>query len=176
MKLDYKKSLRKTGAFLLALLLYYVIHEGAHLIYALFAGSFKQINFLQMGVQIETYRERMSGVQTGLFCLAGPVITILLSYALFFCKGWILQRKSLLFRAAAYYVTLLFMLNDPVYLSVLYPYVGGGDMNGIALLLPENAARTIFVVIFLMNIVLIFRYLIPAYGSAYRETERSEKV
>lgn len=175
MSIDGKRNMRKLLAFSLTLVLYYVIHEGAHLIYALMAGSFRQINFLKLGVQIETYRERMSDVQTGIFCLSGPAVTILISYGLFFGRAWILRQKSLLFRASAYYMTLLFMLNDPFYLSVLYPYVGGGDMNGIALLIPELAARILFGGIFLVNIFLIFRWLIPAYQKAYVQTEKEKQ-
>ncbi len=33
------------------------------------------------------------------------------------------------------------LLLDPLYLSVLCGFFGGGDMNGIALLCPEWAAR-----------------------------------
>ena len=45
---------------ILAAVAYYLVHEGAHLLYALFAGVFKQINFMGIGVQIDVYAERMS--------------------------------------------------------------------------------------------------------------------
>lgn len=173
---DYKRNSRKLAAFILVIALYYVIHEGAHLITALVLGSFKQIHFLQLGVQIDTYREKMSDVQTAVFCMAGPGITIILSYVLLFLTGKILESGSLFFRALAYYMTLLFLLNDPFYLSVLYPYVGGGDMNGIKLLVPESAARGAFGILLLIHIIIVIRYLIPVYRRAYIEFENHGKT
>lgn len=43
--------------------------------------------------------------------------------------------------AALYYITIALLLLDPLYLSVLCGLFGGGDMNGIALLLPEWARK-----------------------------------
>lgn len=175
MGIDYKRNTRKLAAFILVIASYYVIHEGAHLIMALIFGSFKQINFLQLGVQIEIYRERMSGLQLGVFCMAGPAVTIVLSYVLLFMTKRIVQNKSLFYRAFAYYMTLLFLLNDPFYLSVLYPYVGGGDMNGIKLLIPEIAARSAFAMILLVNLYVVIKYLFPVYRKAYHDSENGDK-
>lgn len=168
MKIDYIRSSRKFLSLLIAIILYYVVHEGAHLIYALFLGTFKQINFIHMGVQIETYRERMSDMQTAVFCMAGAATTILAGWFLVFMAKRILDGKSLLFRAASFYVTLVFLLNDPFYLSILYPYVGGGDMNGIQLLLPEQYARLIFGFLLAVHLVLIIKYVYPAYKKAFQ--------
>lgn len=48
--------------------------------------------------------------------------------------------RSRLLRAVLYYITIALLLIDPLYLSILCGLFGGGDMNGIALLLPEWAA------------------------------------
>jgi len=45
--------------------------------------------------------------------------------------------RSKLLRAVLYYITIALLLIDPLYLSILCGLFGGGDMNGIALLLPE---------------------------------------
>ena len=42
------------------LVTYFFVHEGAHLLYALLAGVYKQINFMGLGVQIDVYAERMT--------------------------------------------------------------------------------------------------------------------
>ena len=58
-----RKAMRRSGQYigiLAAVVAYYLVHEGAHLLYALFAGVFKQINFMGIGVQIDVYAERMS--------------------------------------------------------------------------------------------------------------------
>lgn len=40
------KRMRQYIGILAALVAYYLVHEGAHLLYALFTGVFKQINFI----------------------------------------------------------------------------------------------------------------------------------
>lgn len=76
------KRIRQYVGILTALVVYYIIHEGAHLLYALANGVFKQINFMALGVQIDVFRDCMTDTQLGLFCLAGAVAT--------FLTGWIL--------------------------------------------------------------------------------------
>ena len=63
------KKIRQYIGLAVAVLMYYLIHEGAHLIVALAQGVFKQINFMGMGVQIDVYTEQMNDVQMGIFCL-----------------------------------------------------------------------------------------------------------
>ena len=53
------KRTRQYIGLITAVIAYYVIHEGAHLLYALFAGVFKQINFMGLGVQIDIYVEQV---------------------------------------------------------------------------------------------------------------------
>lgn len=48
------KRARQYIGILAAVAAYYFIHEGAHFLYALFTGVFKQINFMGLGVQIFT--------------------------------------------------------------------------------------------------------------------------
>ena len=45
-------------ALLSAIVFYFLIHEGAHLIYALLTGTFKNINFIGLGIQIDIFREK----------------------------------------------------------------------------------------------------------------------
>ena len=65
---------------LFAVLAYYVIHEGAHLVYALCTGVFKEIKFMGLGMQIDVYEDRMSKVQRGIFCVAGSVATMIAAF------------------------------------------------------------------------------------------------
>ena len=55
------------------LVTYFFVHEGAHLLYALLAGVYKQINFMGLGVQIDVYAERMTDTQLGIFLPHGCV-------------------------------------------------------------------------------------------------------
>lgn len=70
------KRTRQYVGILSAIAVYYTVHEGAHLIAALYYGVFRQINFMGLGVQIDVYAERMTDPQLALFCLAGPLATL----------------------------------------------------------------------------------------------------
>ena len=129
------KRTRQYIGILAALAAYYLVHEGAHLLYALLSGVFKQINFMGLGVQIDVYAEHMTNMQLG------ALATFCVGYLLAALARSICHAKSKLLRAVLYYITIAFLLLDPLYLSILCGFFGGGDMNGIALLCPEWAAR-----------------------------------
>ena len=76
------KRFRQYIGILAAVIIYYIIHEGAHLLVALHYGVFKGINFMGLGMQIDVYAERLTDTQLGLFCLAGPVETLLFGWVL----------------------------------------------------------------------------------------------
>lgn len=65
------KRTRQYIGILAALAAYYLVHEGAHLLYALPTGVFKQIGLMGLGVQIDVYAEHMTNMQLGIFCLVG---------------------------------------------------------------------------------------------------------
>ena len=141
------KRTRQYIGLLSAVLAYYFIHEGAHLIYALITGAFKQINVMGMGVQIDIYAERITDIQLGIFCLVGSVATFVTAYTLVLFTNKIGKNSSKIFKACMYYITIAMLLIDPVYLSVLCGFFGGGDMNGISLLFPEIAVRIVYGII-----------------------------
>lgn len=145
------KRKRQYLGILFAMAAYYVIHEGAHFLYALYLGTFQRIRFLGLGIQVAVYAERMSDLQLGIFCLAGPAATLLSGYVLAACSKKLRRMESRLGKACAYYGGIALMLADPLYLSVLYGFFGGGDMNGIRLLMPEAAARLLFGGLFAVN-------------------------
>ena len=163
------KRVRQLLGLVSAVLTYYVIHEGAHLIYALSVGAFRRINFMGIGVQIGIYEERMSGTQLGIFCLVGVVATMIAAYVLTLTTQKICRVHSIVFKACMYYITIAMLLLDPLYLSVLCGFFGGGDMNGIALLIPEWLARSFFGVLFVINGVLFWKVVLPKYKEAFTE-------
>lgn len=128
---------------------------------------FRQINLIGFGIQVELFRERVSDVQLGIFCLAGPAAAIVAGYMLALAARWIVKCRSLLFRAIAYYASLVLLMVDPLYLSFLYSFVGGGDMNGIALIFPETAVRILFGAMAAIHAFLLFKHLLPIYRKAY---------
>ena len=156
---------------LAAVIIYYIIHEGAHLLVALHYCVYKGINFMGLGMQIDVYAERLTDTQLGLFCLAGPVETLLFGWVLTLLAKRICTSKSKLFKAVMWYVSLAFLIIDPLYLSVLCGFFGGGDMNGITLLLPEVAAKILFGVILVINGLLFWKVILPKYKMAFSEIQ-----
>ena len=161
------KRTRQYIGLLSAVLAYYIIHEGAHLIYALITGAFKQINVMGMGVQIDIYAERITDIQLGIFCLAGSVATFVTAYTLVLFTNKIGKNSSKIFKACMYYITIAMLLIDPVYLSVLCGFFGGGDMNGISLLFPEIAVRIVYGIILAINIAVFMKIVLPKYQLAF---------
>lgn len=168
------KRVRQYLGLITAVLAYYLIHEGAHLIYALSTGVFRRISFMGVGVQVDVYAERMSNLQMGIFCLAGAVATTVAAYALILAAPRICKASSKVFKACMYYITLIMLVLDPLYLSVLCGFFGGGDMNGIAMLIPEAAARILFGVMLLVSGLLFWKGILPKYTAAFSENEAKE--
>ena len=161
------KRARQYIGLLSAIVAYYLIHEGAHLIYALFTGVFKQINFMGLGMQIDIYSENMTQAQLGVFCLIGSVATLPSAYILIALIGKIAKISSKVIKTCAYYITIAMLLIDPLYLSVLCGFFGGGDMNGIKLLIPEVAARIIYGIILITNALVFVKIVLTKYKSAF---------
>lgn len=161
------KRVRQVIGIFSALVAYYLIHEGAHLLFARYAGVFRQIRFMGLGVQVDVYAERMTNVQLGMFCLIGALATLCVGYLLTGFAGWICRRRSKLFRAMAYYITIALFLLDPLYLSILCGFFGGGDMNGIALLCPEWLARCLFGVLLFVNGGIFGKRVFPVYKKSF---------
>lgn len=165
------KRIRQYIGLLSAVLTYYIIHEGAHLIYALSVGVFRQIDFMGLGVQIGVYEERMSSLQLGIFCLVGAAATTITAYVLTLATHHICKADSKVFKACLYYITIALLLIDPLYLSVLCGLFGGGDMNGIALLFPEWAVRIFFGAVLAINCLLFRKTVFPKYKRAFMESK-----
>jgi len=163
------KRTRQYIGLLCAVIAYYLIHEGAHLLYAVSTGVFKQINFMGLGIQIDIYADQLTQTQLGIFCLVGPIASQIAAYLMVLLTKPICRSPSKLFKACCYYITIALLLLDPVYLSVLCPFFGGGDMNGIALLIPETAARMGFGILLILNAVIFWKTVLPRYTESFTE-------
>lgn len=161
------KRIRQYLGLISAIMAYYLIHEGAHLLYAFYIGAFKQINFIGLGVQIDVYAEKMTSTQMGIFCILGSVATTIISYLLVALTDKIGQSPSNVFKACMYYITIALLLIDPLYLSILCGFFGGGDMNGISLLVPEIAARISYGALLSINMIVFFKIVLPKYKLAF---------
>ena len=165
------KRARQYIGILAAVIAYYLVHEGAHLLFALFTGVFRQVKFMGFGVQVDVFRERMTDTQLGIFCLVGAAATFCIAYLLTALAKKIGMMESRLLRAVLYYITIALLVIDPLYLSLLCSLFGGGDMNGIALLVPEWAARIGFGVLLLVNGLVFWKRVLPVYSRSFSDTE-----
>ena len=163
------KQTRQYIGILAALAAYYFVHEGAHLLFALSTGAFKQIHFLGLGVQVDIYAERMTDTQLGIFCLVGALATFCVGYLLTISATNVCRAQSRLLRAMLFYITVAFLLLDPLYLSLLCGFFGGGDMNGIALLCPEWTARCLFGALLLVNGLVVRKRVLPGYQQSFSQ-------
>lgn len=164
------KQIRQYVGILVAVITYYLVHEGAHFLSAVCFGVFRQIKFMGIGMQIDVYAEKMTDLQMGIFNLMGAVAAFAAAWLLVALRKKICMVKSSLFRAAAYYVTMVMLFLDPVYLSVLCGFFGGGDMNGISLLLPEVMARILFAVVGILHIMVFVKLILPVYQSSFEKS------
>lgn len=160
---------RKYVALLVAIVVYYIVHEGAHLLAALCYGVFRSIRFVGVGMQVVIEESALSETQLGVFCLVGALATFVVAWMLVWAAPRICRMKSKLSRAIFYYISLAMLFVDPVYLSVCYNFFGGGDMNGISMLMPELAARSAFAVLLVVHLLVFFKYLLPCYKASFAE-------
>lgn len=163
------KRTRQYIGLLSAIIAYYLLHEGAHLLYALSIGAFKQINLMGLGMQIDIYAEKMTQTQLGVFCLLGSVTTLLIAYILIALIDKIKIISSKAVKACLYYITIAMLLIDPLYLSILCGFFGGGDMNGIKLLVPEAAARILYGLVLIVNVFVFVKIVLPKYKLAFAD-------
>ena len=161
------KRVRQYIGILAAAAAYYSVHEGAHLLCAVLLGAFKQIRFMGIGMQIDVYAERMTDGQMALFCVAGASATLFAGIMLATLAGKISRIKSKLLRAVMYYITIAFLLLDPLYLSILCGFFGGGDMNGIRLIFPEWAVRIAFAGLLIINGWIFWKRVLPVYKESF---------
>ena len=163
------KRVRQYVGLFSAVIAYYLLHEGAHLLYSLSSGAFKQINLMGLGMQIDIYAEKMTQTQLGVFCLLGSVTTLLTAYILIALIDKIRGISSKAIKACLYYITIAMLLIDPLYLSVLCGFFGGGDMNGIKLLVPEVAVRIIYGLVLIVNVFAFVKVVLPKYKLAFAD-------
>ena len=161
------KRARQYIGILAAVAAYYSVHEGAHLLCAVLLGTFKEIRLMGIGMQIDVYAERMTSRQMALFCVAGATATLFAGIVLSALAGKICCAKSKLLRAVVYYITIVLLLLDPLYLSILCGFFGGGDMNGISLLCPERIARSAFAVLLMINGWIFWKRVLPVYKESF---------
>lgn len=169
------KRVRQYIGILAAAAAYYAVHEGAHLLCAVLLGTFTQIRFMGIGMQIDVYAEQMTNGQMALFCIAGATATLFAGIVLSALAEIICRAKSRLLQAVMYYITIAFLLLDPLYLSILCGFFGGGDMNGISLFCPEWIARSVFAVLLIINGWIFWERVLPVYQESFSKKKEKRR-
>ena len=78
-----EKSVKQWSGILLAIVSYYIIHEGTHFLLAMILGVFEEIRFAGIwGIQIVTTEGSLSGMNLALFSGLSSIVTILIGYIL----------------------------------------------------------------------------------------------
>ena len=117
-------------------------------------GVFEKVKISGLGVQVVANIESLTDFQKAIFCISGSITTLIIAYCLVMFINKIVECKSKFLKAISYYTTLAFLLLDPLYLTIIYKFVGGGDMNGILLIgISEAVIQLIFAVITINSII-----------------------
>lgn len=158
-------TIRKYLYFISAGITYLIIHECGHVILAKIFKIYEGIKILPLGLEVEiTQPLTIHGIRLALFSGLSSITTVVIGYVLFLLTPKFLSLKTQQIKNYIYYVTFVFLLLDPVYISVLSFFVGG-DINGIALglNLPYMVIRGVFFIIAAFNSYLVYKKLYPAY-------------
>lgn len=167
-----EKSVKQWVGIFLAITSYYVVHEGTHLLLALLFGVFERIRFVGiLGVQIVTIDGSLNGIKLALFSILSSIVTIVVGYILAFNpRMYKIKNKNILI--GIYYIILCFLILDPLYMSILSKFIGGGgDLNGVivGLGVSDIPFRIMFAIILIVNIVLFKNKVCPKYNKIFKE-------
>lgn len=152
---------------LLAIVIFALIHEGAHAIMAMIFGEYQAFKIHPYGLEVifKTEVAQRSGMHWGFISGMSNLITIGLGYLLFSFRKHLAAQKMSLMGSVGYWLIILFMLMDTLNLSV-GPFIYGGDIGGIVRGFGINAllVQAVMFIAFLINRELIACRLLPLYG------------
>ena len=141
------------------------VHEGVHIVVALLFGVYEGVKILPIGIEVLIEEPlTIGGYKLAVFSGLSSIVTITIGYGLLILTPRILKINSQPLKNYLYYVTLVFLLLDPIYLSLISFFVGG-DINGIVLGLniPYGLVRAVYFAIAVYNLYLVIKKLYPVY-------------
>jgi hypothetical protein len=154
-------------AFLLAVVVFFTVHEGLHALTATIYGEYEAFHIRPLGLEVtaKTPVDERSGLKWAVFSGTSNLVTLVLGYLLLAFGRRVARSHSVFLKASIYYLTLLGLLLDPLNLSI-GPFIYGGDANGIAagLGISRYLVQTVFFLILLVNRELVAQKLLPTYG------------
>jgi len=159
--------MRKWLAFLLAVVIFSTLHEGAHALVAATYGEYEAFHVRPIGMEVtfKTPVAGRSGIKWAFISGVSNVATLALGYVLLALGRRVALSGSVFLKGSVYYLTVISLLLDPLNLSI-GPFIYGGDANGIAVGLGVNRLliQAIFFLLLLANRELVAQKLLPDYG------------
>ena len=154
-------------SFLLALVIFFTVHEGAHAFVAALFGEYEAFHVRPIGLEVtfKTPVDERTGPRWALISGTSNVLTLVMRYELLLLAGRFARSTSVFLKASIYYLTLLSLLLDPLNLSI-GPFIYGGDADGIAvgLGISRYLVQAVFFLVLVANRELVAQRLVPAYG------------
>lgn len=160
-------EIRKLTTLLLALLIFMVIHEGVHILTAVAFDEYEGFHVRGLGLEVtfKTPSEARMGLKWAVISGTSNIITIALGYCFYAIRHRFATLHSLFYAGLGYWLNVLFLIVDPLNLSI-GPLIYGGDATGIAVGL--NVSRWliqgVFLAIFLINREIVAQRLLPGFG------------
>ncbi|MFN3979070.1 MAG: hypothetical protein ACK4SA_01640 [Caldilinea sp.] len=153
-------------AFLLAAGIFLAVHEGLHALTAILYGEYRMFHIRPIGFEVEfrTPVEEREGVHWAVMSGTSNLVTVLIGYLLLGFGAKFTRLDNAFLKGVLFYATIIFLLADPLNLSI-GPFLYGGDANGIAGGLGVNRLmiQVIFLAVFMLNRELIARRVLPTY-------------
>ena len=172
-----KKILARLGYTPLNVILFLLIHEGTHVLFAAIFGELAGVRVvwagrIPAGVEIltkTTSLEEIQGVQATLISGMSAISGLTTGYMLLAFRNQVSSAHSLFVRGMYFQLTIFMLLLDPFNLSI-GPFIYGGDVNGISmgLSVPVYLIQIVFFIILLVNRELIAQVLFPAFAVSTR--------
>jgi hypothetical protein len=151
----------------LALIMFVIIHEGTHALFAVAFDEYQAFVIHPYGMEVifKTPIVGREGIKWGFISGMSNAVTLLLGYILFLFRTKIKTVRNRIVNGLAYWMIVVFMLADAFNLSI-GPFIYGGDINGIVkgFRINRYVIQSIFFIIVLVNRELIAQKLLPLYG------------
>lgn len=159
--------MRKYLTFILAIIIFAIIHEGVHALFAMVFEEYQAFQIHPYGFEVifKTPVTEREGVKWGFISGMSNLVTLLFGYLMFFFRAKIAGLQNAFLRSLGYWLSILFLLVDAFNLSI-GPFIYGGDIGGIIAGFGINRylVQIVFFVFLLLNRELIAQKLLPSYG------------
>ena len=160
-------AVKKYFSLLLAILIFMVIHEGIHAVLALLFDEYQAFQVHSYGLEV-IYRTPIAdraGIKWGFIAGSSNIFTLAVGYVLFCYREKTSLLRNPFLRLLSYWSTLVFLLLDPLNLSIM-PFFFGGDIGGIVrgFGFNKHSVQAVFLAVLLINRELIIHRIFPLFG------------